>query len=236
MCSSGVGFNPVLNGVTYTFDVIGVYKGLFVMADRQTGSVWTHFDGSVLSGPLAGQGLQLAIAPILQTSWADWQQQHPDTVVLDWYSEFARNYGDFVPGKPGGGFEYERSLFEPDNRLPENEMVVGVGAGSEFRAYVLKEFNSLSVVADTLGELRIVVLIDPATLAGLAYVPEVDNQWITLSVVNGAIVDDLGNTWNLNGQAVSGPNQGAQLPFVTSFVTEWYGWAAYHPETTIYQK
>ncbi len=27
---------------------------------------------------------------------------------------------------------------------------------------------------------------------------------------------------------------GLQLTFVTSFFTEWYGWAAFHPETAIY--
>jgi len=31
-----------------------------------------------------------------------------------------------------------------------------------------------------------------------------------------------------------GPGSGSQLEYVTSFVTEWYGWAAYHPQTNIF--
>jgi hypothetical protein len=34
---------------------------------------------------------------------------------------------------------------------------------------------------------------------------------------------------------VEGELEGVQLAFVTSFLTEWYGWAAFHPETTIYE-
>jgi hypothetical protein len=32
--------------------------------------------------------------------------------------------------------------------------------------------------------------------------------------------------------AVEGELAGAQLTFGTSFFTEWYGWAAFHPDTT----
>ena len=36
----------------------------------------------------------------------------------------------------------------------------------------------------------------------------------------------------LQGWAVIGPHAGTQPPFATSFVSEWYGWAAYFPQTT----
>ena len=36
------------------------------------------------------------------------------------------------------------------------------------------------------------------------------------------------------GWAWRGNLAGVQLTFVTSFFTEWYGWAAFHPETGIY--
>ena len=37
------------------------------------------------------------------------------------------------------------------------------------------------------------------------------------------------------GLAIEGEFAGVQLAFVTSFFTEWYGWAAFHPETSIYE-
>jgi len=69
ICSSGVGFDPVIDGTRYMFDVAGLYNGLFVMSDRLTGSVWTHYDGTILTGPLAGTGTALTIQPMLQQRW-----------------------------------------------------------------------------------------------------------------------------------------------------------------------
>ena len=70
MCSSGVGFDPVIDGVRHTFEAAGLYNGLFVMSDRATGSVWTHYDGTVLQGPLAGQGIAMTIKPMAHTTWS----------------------------------------------------------------------------------------------------------------------------------------------------------------------
>ena len=41
--------------------------------------------------------------------------------------------------------------------------------------------------------------------------------------------------WDLSGKAVEGPLAGTSLTYVSSFIAEWYGWSAYHPETTIYE-
>ena len=40
---------------------------------------------------------------------------------------------------------------------------------------------------------------------------------------------------NASGKAVDGPLKGASLTYVFSFISEWYGWSAYHPETAIYE-
>lgn len=51
----------------------------------------------------------------------------------------------------------------------------------------------------------------------------------------GAILDtQTGSRWSTGGLALEGPLAGVPLTFVTSFLTEWYGWAAFHPETGIY--
>jgi hypothetical protein len=237
VCSSGIGFNPVVDGTRYTFDVYGLYNGLFIMSDRQTGSVWTHFDGSVLTGPLVEANINLEFAPLVHTTWAEWTAANPDSLVLDWYSEFADRYRDINPGRAGLGPGFERTILNWDDRLPEHELVIGVGIGETFRAYVLSDFaGGLTAVPDTLANIPIILFIDADALYGLAFVPEIDGEPITITAVNHTLTDDRGNTWGLNGTAVSGPDSGIQLHFVTSFVTEWYGWSAYHPDTSIYQE
>ena len=236
MCSSGVGFNPVVDDTRYTFDVFGIYNGLFTMKDRQTGSVWTHFDGSVLSGPLANSGARLEIAPMLTTTWAEWQELHPDTMVLDWYEQYADNYANMNRrfGKGQLGPNFQESLLNHDSRLPVNELVFGVNVGEAFKAYPLADFPSSAMVNDNLGGVDIVVFLDGSKTSAAAYLATIDGDVRTFSVEGGQITDDLGTVWDFSGRAVSGPLAGRRLTYVPAFVTEWYGWSAYHPGTSIY--
>ncbi len=237
MCSSGVGFDPEIDGTHYTYDVFGLYNGLFVMDDRQTGSVWTHYDGTVLTGELAGSGARLEIQPMVHTTWADWLALYPDTGVLDWYPEFSARYRTIEPGRAGLGQQFQQTILNWDTRLPENELVLGVNVGTAFRAYVLGDFHpGVTAVNDLLGGRPIVVFLQADNDYGLAFYADLDGQVLAFRAEEGVILDDGGSTWGLDGKALSGPLAGRQLVFATSFVTEWYGWAAYHPDTEIFAR
>lgn len=206
------------------------------MEDRQTGSVWTHYDGQVLTGALAGTGIELAIQPMVHTTWADWLEQYPATQVLDWYPEYAGNYRSVQPGRGGIGPQFQATILNWDDRLDENELVLGVDTGEAERAYVIAELPAeRSVILDEVGGRPIVVFADGSSSFALAYSPLVDGSVLEFSITPGGWFSVDGSEWGAGGAAVSGPLVGAQLEFVTSFVTEWYGWAAYHPDTTIYQ-
>lgn len=205
------------------------------MADRSTGSVWTHFDGRVLTGELAENDIHLQIEPIIHTTWADWVTLYPETTVLDWYPEFAGRYRKIEPGRGGLGPQFLQSLLNIDERLPGNDLVLGVSLGSSERAYVLADFGEQpTVLHDTLGAQPIVIFLHGENTFALAYSRMLDGEELRFSMNAETIVDAGGTQWDLTGRAVAGPLAGSQLDYVTSFVTEWYGWAAYHPQTSIF--
>lgn len=225
----------MVNETTYTFDVFGLYNGLFVMADRISGSVWTHYDGRVLTGELAGKDFLLQIEPIIHTTWEQWVSLYPETTVLDWYPEFVDRYRKIEPGRGGLGPQFQRTLLNIDERLPGNELVLGVSSGSSERAYVLADFGEQpTVLHDTLGEQPIVIFLHGKNTYALAFSRQVVGEVLQFSMEGESIVDASGTQWDWTGRAVAGPLEGAQLDYVTSFVTEWYGWAAYHPGTSIF--
>ena len=130
--------------------------------------------------------------------------------------------------------QFQATLSSVDDRLPENELVVGVDNNGAAIAYVLADLpDGPAVIEDTLGGLDIVVFADASTDFGIAYSAIVGGETLDFSVDGGLYVDASGSTWSSSGLAVSGALAGTQLEFVTSFVTEWYGWAAYHPDTEI---
>ena len=205
------------------------------MRDDQTGSVWTHFDGTVLTGPLADRGVRMELRPLIHTTWEEWLELHPETLVPIWNTGFEDNYRELEPGGSGLSRRFQSTLLNTDDRLDENELVVGAGIGEDFRAYVLSDFGgSLTAVPDVLAGHPIVVVMDPASDFGIAFSAVVGDDILDFSVVDGTLVDAAGTTWDVGGGATSGPLEGTQLQFVTSFVTEWYGWAAYYPSTEIH--
>jgi hypothetical protein len=235
VCSSGVGFDPLVDGTRYTFSNAGLYNGLFVMQDDQTGSTWTHYDGTVLQGPLAGTDVALEIQPLVHTPWADWLDEHPDTLVPVRETGYEDRYQDVEPGRPGLGPRFEETLLREDPRLPGHELVLGADLGGEYRAYVLADLPpGPSVVSDELAGQPVVVFADAGSDFALAFCARTDGETLEFSVADGRWTSVDGTEWSSSGRATAGPRAGTQLGFVTSFVTEWYGWSGYHPSTSIH--
>ncbi|HUF39534.1 MAG TPA: DUF3179 domain-containing (seleno)protein [Anaerolineales bacterium] len=47
--------------------------------------------------------------------------------------------------------------------------------------------------------------------------------------------DQTGSAWNILGQAVSGPLEGERQTPVVAVNHFWFSWAAFKPETEVYQ-
>jgi hypothetical protein len=64
----------------------------------------------------------------------------------------------------------------------------------------------------------------------------VDGQTLTFSSDGETITDEeTGSEWNIFGEAVSGELEGTRLDPVVSINHFWFSWAAFKPETRIYQ-
>ncbi len=203
------------------------------MVDNGTGSTWSHLDGSALSGLLAGE--QLEIQPLQTTTWGSWLEEHPETTTVG--IETGYSYRNVVRlGREGlrGGFI--GTLEQIDPRLPEGELVIGVLAANAAAAFPIGRVPADAPMQGGVGGVPVVVLEDAEGSPSLAYHRVLsDGRVLDFERRDGAITDvQTGSRWDSSGLAVEGELAGVQLAFVTSFFTEWYGWAAFHPDTTIY--
>ena len=215
-----------------TFEVFGLLKGVLVMRDRETGSVWTHLDGKAIEGELAGARLEMI--PMPQMTWAEWREAHPDTLVLSRDTPFQDRYHVVRIG----GFNRTEAVFG-DDRLASNQLVVGVELDGSFKGYPVEELSQAGgVFNDTLGGQPVLVFYDAEAQTGLAYSRIVDGRALEFfnPIDSGFAIEDrqTGSRWNARGEAVSGTLKGNVLEFVPSFISEWYGWSGYHPETDLF--
>jgi hypothetical protein len=69
-----------------------------------------------------------------------------------------------------------------------------------------------------------------------AFSRNLDGRELSFTAVDGRFVDqETGSEWNLLGQAVSGELAGEQLDPLVSINHFWFSWAAFRPETRIFQ-
>ena len=203
------------------------------MVDDRTGSTWSHLDGSALAGPLAGERLE--VRPLQTTTWGSWLAEHPESTTVG--IDTGYSYRDVTSlGREGlrGGFIDTLEAIDP--RLPEGELVIGVLAANAAAAFPIGRVPADAPMQADVGGVPVVVLEDAQGAPSLAYHRVLsDGRVLDFERREGAIVDvQTGSRWDSSGLAVEGELAGVQLAFVTSFFTEWYGWAAFHPDTTIY--
>ncbi len=72
--------------------------------------------------------------------------------------------------------------------------------------------------------------------ANAVFLREIDGQELTFVLDGDRIIDEqTGSEWNVLGQATSGELEGRQLPAVVKVDHFWFSWAAFRPDTRIYQ-
>lgn len=140
LCGSGMAFLATLEGKAHTFGVSGLlYNNNVLLYDRQTESLWSQLMSQAITGPY--KGMRLNPLPVLHTTWQDWRDRHPDTVVLSTDTGFRRDY-DHSP--------YETYLKSPQIMFPvtatsrryhPKEEVLGITIDGAAKAYPFVELE-----------------------------------------------------------------------------------------------
>jgi hypothetical protein len=253
LCNSAVTYERTINGVEVTFGTSGkLYASALVMYDRQTESLWTHFDGRAIAGVLTGHRLDPVPSPLL--AWSDFKTAHPDGLVLSRETGFVRQYGR----NPYYGYDDEdtRPFFlrgDVDDRAAVKQRVVGVEIDGAAVAFPLDEIRGGEAGATmaTVGETPVVVLWlagqnsaleDADTSRGRdvgsvgVFRPEVDGRSLSFRTNGSSFIDlETSSTWDITGRAISGLLEGSRLAAVPHLDTFWFAWSTYQPETTLFE-
>lgn len=80
LCGTGMAFLEEVSGQPMEFGVSGLlYNSDVLLYDRRSGSLWSQIDRRAIAGPHKGQRLEAM--PLEHTTWGDWRQRHPYTLV-----------------------------------------------------------------------------------------------------------------------------------------------------------
>jgi len=252
LCNTGIAFERKVDGEVLDFGTTGRLRfSNLIMYDRQTETWWQQASGQAIAGELTGK--TLTFLPVSMVSWEQFKESFPDGQVLSRDTGFQRQYGrnpyagyDNINNPP---FLY-RGPATP-GELPAVARVLTIDTGEEAAAYPYEILAEVKAVNDTIGGQDVAVFWQEGTASALddnsvaggrdigaasAFSREVGGRTLTFSHDGEKIVDDqTGSEWNLLGTAVSGELEGTRLKPVVAINHFWFSWAAFKPETRIYQ-
>ena len=151
-----------------------VYNNNALYFDRETESLWSQVLGRAVAGPAAGAQLQLL--PATLTSWSEWQERHPKTLLLAENTGHKRNYDVDAYAHYGTTDRLMFPLNHSDDRLKLKERVLGVEVDGVFKAYSyrLLPAGEHFVTTDIVNGQNIKIEFLPAAEA--AYVTDTDGN------------------------------------------------------------
>ncbi|MCH2667022.1 MAG: DUF3179 domain-containing protein [Deinococcales bacterium] len=234
-----------------TFGTSGLlYNSNLLMFDSKSSTLWSQIMGRANIGILTDARLLKYPAQII--SFDEFQTSYPNALVLSRETGFNRPYGN----NPYPGYDHISSpafLFRgpTDNRLLAKERVVSIGLKEDSVAFPWNLLREVHVVNHYVADTRITVFWKDGTTSALdttkigngkpigavgVYNRNVDETVLTFRW-DGANFRDIetNSKWALTGQAIEGTLQGRQLEPISHDNTLWFAWAAFKPETRIYQ-
>ena len=205
---------------------------------------------------------RLELLPAVETTWAMWRKMHPDTQVAQagtgwgyyrgnrptypidqytFYPYISRSQGDyrtsneyllFLPSTNGGVI---------DSRHQVKDVVLGICQDGETKAFPFAAMPDQGVINDLVGNKLMVILFDADSRTAIPYYSQVDDRLLSFYAVEPEgklpveFMDvETGSRWNMLGEAVAGPLMGKRLEQVPAYNAMWFAWAAYWPETEIW--
>jgi len=180
--------------------------------DHETQSIWTQPLGRALTGPL--KGTQLKIIPYSLVPWSTWREEHPDTLAL------IAERGSFRGQEP-----------------PTDNFVIGVAIGDVARGYVYPAVANRIVVNDQLGDIPVVVHVNPENRNIHVFSRELnDGTVLTFTGDENQLIDEAtGSVFDPSrGIGLAGEYSGVglrELPYISSF--DW-AWLDFYPHTDFY--
>ncbi len=129
-----------------------------------------------------------------------------------------------------------------DNKVPKENLVIGININGEARAYPIQFIGYHHQVRDTVGGSPVMVTYCTVCRTGRVFSPTVDGKpehfrLVGMDHFNAMFEDQTTGSWwrQVNGEAITGELKGKLLPEIASEQMSLESWISLYPSTTIMQ-
>jgi hypothetical protein len=221
------------NGLRLTFHLAGINNQNFLMRDEETGTYWQQISGLAVSGPLAGERLEIISADEL--TFKLWRTEQPQGTVLKDDAKFIRQYA-----KKDWDVEMKTVptvLSYAENGRKPRDLMLGIAAFGASRAFPYEVVLKEKLIQDRVGSEPILLVTGPdgqsvrafrRKISGATETPEF---YLLSDADAGFFMDSIhGAKWNFQGCTASGECL-ERIDIVKDY---WFDWRHYHADTTVF--
>ncbi|HEX6223187.1 MAG TPA: DUF3179 domain-containing (seleno)protein [Chryseolinea sp.] len=225
VCRTGRVFEPVVNGDTENFRLVGMDHFNAMFEDSSTKTWWRQATGEAVAGPLKGSVLPEIESVQVSASKFFWMypfgvMMDPDETSTRYYDSLAR----FERGKSRGELTRTDSVSWKDK-----SWVIGIQLGDESKAYDWIELKDKKIVNDKIADVPIIVVIseDGQSFAAFQRPSESD----TFSIRNDTLRSSTA-AYDFSGKLLlTDSDSVASLKRILAYQEFWHSWKTFHPQT-----
>jgi hypothetical protein len=215
-----------------TFGVSGrLINANLVMYDRATETWWPQILATSIPGPWNEDPeiRSLREFRLVWTTWEQWREGQPETVVLSTETGHAKNYnrdpyGSYNPR--GGYYAAERLLFPPlseNDRYDPKTVVMGTRTPDGAAAFLKDSLRTSGLLTGEIDGTPILAVYDDRYDTAYGYL---NPDETTFQRTENRLVDADGER--------HAPDE-LPLTRTHTFDAMWFAWAGYYPETAVYE-
>ena len=222
VCRTGRVFEPLIEGKSEEFRLVGMDHFNAMFEDRGTGSWWRQVSGKAVAGPLKGKALPEV--PSIQTTLEKWIELYPNTLIMQADGEFK--------GKYEGMSEYEsgesksKLTLRDQGSWKDKSWVIGLESGSESKAYDWNRLQKERIIHDELGGQPVVIILSRDNKSFVAL--ERLNKEQLFSLSNDTLIS-ADNLYNFIGKSLDSTK--SNLKRLNAYQEYWHSWQIFHPLT-----
>lgn len=224
VCRTGRVYEPLVDGKTEKFRLVGMDHFNAMFEDETTGSWWRQVSGEAITGSLKGKKLPEYYS--VQMSLDQWLKLYPHSLIMQPDQASIAHYDPDLKFEKG---EDKSSLTgtNPDSWQAKS-WVVGIEIGTSSKAYDWNDLKKSRIINDTLGQTNLVLVLSDDDKSFAAF----ERPSSEIFTMSGDNLFHCDKKYNLAGTNFE--NKSDFLKRIPSYQEFWHSWQTFHPATQKY--
>jgi hypothetical protein len=222
VCRTGRVFEPLIDGKSEDFRLVGMDHFNAMFEDKGTGSWWRQVSGKAVAGPMKGK--TLPEIPSIQTTLEKWIELNPNTLIMQADEVFQEKYEGM--SKYEAGTSKSKLTLRDLGSWKDKSWVIGLESGSESKAYDWNRLQRERIIHDELGGQPVVIILSGDNKSFVALERLKNDQLFSLR--NDTLIS-ADNRYNFIGTSMDSTK--SNLKRLNAYQEYWHSWQIFHPLT-----